>query len=433
MYKEICKDIQDAGGQAYLVGGYVRDYLLGVSSNDIDMEVFDLSRKEVHKVLSKYGKVKEVGKTNVLSLFNNIEVAIATEDTPQEQAFLKRDLTINAIYFDPLDRVFVDTHGGMKDIRSKRLRAVSGNFTNDPLRTLRVARFMSRYGFTPYSHLGGFATNTAEEYFTIPVENIWEEWKKIMLGDNPVTALEWLFSTEWAKFYPDLEVLKTIMQDANHHPEGNVWEHTMYALDYAVRTTKELVYSSDTEDHALIVRFATLLHDVGKVSTTEVLEDGRITSYGHDIAGVEPAERFLRSINAPDWLISKVLPLVREHMFTVHCKDITLRTVRRLSRRLEPATIWEWYDVTTADKVGRPGREDRYSNELASEVYQIANMNDFIINPIKPVVMGRHLIEIGYAPGKEMGDILKVLFEAQLDGSFDTVEEGLAWYKEINS
>ena len=428
MYKNICKDIQEAGGKAYLVGGYVRDYLLNVSSNDIDMEVFGLASDNVYTILCKYGAVKEVGKTKVFSLNNLIEVAVAPNGmTPETRAFFKRDLTINSIYFDPLDRVFVDTHGGMKDIRAKRLRAVSGNFTNDPLRTLRVVRFMGRYGFTPYSHLGGFATNTADNYHTIPKENIWEEWKKIMLGDNVVMALEWLFSTEWAKFYPDLEVLKTIEQDALHHPEGNVWEHTMYALDYAVKTTKEPILDNDR--FALTVRFATLLHDVGKVFTTEVREDGRITSYGHDVAGVEHADRFLRSINAPEWLISKVLPLVQEHMFTVHCKTITLRTVRRLSRRLEPATIWEWYDVTTADKVGRPGREDRYANGLASEVYEIANMNDFIINPIKPIVMGRHLIEIGYEPGKEMGDILKVIFEAQLDGEFETVEEGLNWYR----
>lgn len=430
MYKDICKDIKEAGGKAYLVGGYVRDYLLNVSSNDIDMEVFGLSRDEVYEILSSYGEVIEVGKTKVFSLHNNVEVSVAPSGmTPETRAFFKRDLTINAIYFDPLGRGFVDTHGGMKHLREKKLRSVSGNFVEDPLRTLRVARFMSLYAFVPDKKMKEYAKETAKEYSTIPKENIWEEWKKIMLADNPVMALEWLFGTEWSKFYPDLEVLKTIEQDSNHHPEGNVWEHTMYALDYAAQVTSSLISHEDAENTALSIRFATLLHDVGKVSTTEVQEDGRITSYGHDVAGVEYAERFLKSIGAPEWLIDKVLPLVQEHMFTVHCKDITLRTVRRLSRRLEPATIWEWYDVTMSDKIGRPGREDRYSNTLSSEVYEIAKNNEFIINPIKPIVMGRHLLEIGYEPGREMGRILKVLFEAQLDGEFNTVEEGLAWYK----
>jgi tRNA nucleotidyltransferase (CCA-adding enzyme) len=176
-------------------------------------------------------------------------------------------------------------------------------------------------------------------------------------------------------------------------------------------------------ENRMILMFAALCHDLGKPATTVRNEQGRWSSPAHDKAGEEPTISFLKSINSPNWLIENVVPLVVEHMAHVHCEP-THRIVRRLANRLHPSNLKMWSAVCEADHSGRPPKPAANPviewMELAKEV----KVDD---GKPKPILMGRHLLELGEKPGKEMGEKLKKAFQAQLDGLFSTPEEGIAW------
>jgi tRNA nucleotidyltransferase (CCA-adding enzyme) len=255
---------------------------------------------------------------------------------------------------------------------------------------------------------------------SLPPERVWGEWQKWALkGRVPSAGLRALHESGWLAHYPELAALVGCQQRALYHPEGDVWTHTGHVCDAAAQIA-EREQLDDLAREALL--FGALCHDLGKPRTTTVI-DGAHRSPGHAKAGVPPTETFLVRIGAPKRLLTHTVPLVREHMAHVG-SNVSERTARRLALRLEPATIRLWEMLVEADFSGRPPMPPgRPGAELAALAERLGVSE---ARPA-PVVQGRHLAAAGVVAGPEMGELLRHAYQAQIDGAFTTLDEGLAW------
>ena len=425
----LAEGIKTVGGRALIVGGAVRDLVLGCEPKDWDIEVYHVDLDTIIAISRNFGKVAEVGRAfGVLQLraFDGTELDIALPRTEQktgtghkgffvrtasdlsvEEASSRRDFTANAMSLDPLTGELIDPFGGREDMARGVLRHVGPQFAEDPLRVLRGAQFCARFNWRMAPETITLCRDLFHEAHTLPKERIWVEWKKLLLAPYPARGMEVLRETGWVHLWPTLADLIGTGQSPEHHPEGDVWDHTLLGMERI---------KSD-----LVLRLAILLHDVGKPSTTQ--ED--FTAHGHAEAGVEPARRFLEAIGAPRDIRERVLPLVREHMFRGPGGDLepTEKSVRRLARRLAPATVRELAEVIRADRLASGSKRE---GELPGHLLRVAERIRIADQAPKPIVMGRHLMAMGVAPGPDMGKILRRLFELQLDGVFSTVDEALS-------
>lgn len=430
-----------AGAKCLMVGGCVRDEILGRPVKDIDIEVYGLNYNQIVAILKAEGlRCDVVGEAfGVIKVDNEIDVSIPRREnkagvghkgfdvlvdpsmTPEDAA-ARRDFTVNSMA-KTFGGEIVDPYNGSKDLEDKVLRATSHAFAEDPLRVLRGMQFAARFGFTMDEKTKDMCRMLRHEFDTLAKERIWAEWEKwAMKSIDPKAGLDLLLDTGWLEKFPELFALTKAEQDPEWHPEGNTFVHTGFVCnamaDICLRDKIE-------HDARLVLMFAALCHDLGKATTT-VFKDGRWRAPGHDTAGVPIAEKFLLSINAPHWLIDKVKPLVAHHMR--HCSvpddKVSARVIRRLANDLQPATMEEWSRVVEADYSGRPplpkGCPVDLWMDLAEEL-EVFNDAPF------PLLMGRHLMDKGMKPGKEFGPVLKAAFEAQLDGVFDDEAGALEW------
>ena len=442
----ILNSIVAAGGKPMIVGGAVRDFIMGTDSADCDVEVYGMCADKLAATIRPFGSVCEVGKAfGIVKLRSEGEefdfslprtenkVGIGHKDynvavdpfmSPRAAA-ARRDFTMNSVYYDYIEGVVVDHYYGGEAIASKLLEPTSKAFKEDSLRILRGMQFAARFDMFASACCVNYATIMKAEYSALPKERVWKEWEKWAKGDYPQAGLQFLFDCNWTKLYPELYALVGCQQDPIWHPEGDAYVHTLYVCDAMARIlNREKIVG----EQRTILMMAALCHDFGKATTTEFI-DGRWRSRGHCEAGVPLAESFLNSIGAPNAIIDKVKPLVAEHLTHVR-EEHTARGVRRLALRLQPATINELLLLIEADMNGRPPLPEGLPQQ-AIDLRNIADSLDLKFNEPKPIIMGRHLIEAGYKPGVEMGALLKLLFSAQLNGEFATVEEGLAMIESI--
>lgn len=455
--KALLNAVGDAGGVAYLVGGCVRDSLMGLPPEDFDVEVFGLEPRRLEGVLARYGRVNLVGesfgvyKVRLEIVYNSesgkisgikvgevaydfsiprreaktgqghrdFEIAVDPGLTPR-QASARRDFSINSIMYCPVTHQYLDHHGGVEDIGRKALRPTSGQFADDPLRILRGMQFAGRFDMTPDAGLIRIGHDLGDQYGTLPVERVWGEWYKwATLSQRPAAGLRYLEDVGWLRQYPTLEAIRGLPQDPTWHPEGDVLAHTRHACDAAARVADRDGLRGD--DRAVLL-LAALLHDAGKATTT-VEEEGRWRSPGHAEAGVPIAESFLDSIGCPQWIKEHVTPLVAEHMFSTREK-ITHRALRRLMVRLEPVTPVELHRLMEADSSGRPPLPA--GPPEGSD--QLLRMAAGLPSKIEPILRGRHLLATGrWQPGPAVGVTLRVAFDAQLDGDFEDEDGALTW------
>lgn len=414
-----------------VVGGAVRDHFLGIECLDIDTEVYGLTAAQLVETLRMFGKVSLVGESfQVYRLsYNNCiydfslprrerscgpshKDFITEEDSDMtyKEAASRRDFTMNAIMYSYKSKTFIDLYDGIRDMKYGILRRVGPSFAEDPLRVLRGMQFCGRFNLRP--DMGTLATcrNLVPQYFTLSLERIWGEWYKwASMSTAPSSGIWFLRETGWLQFYPVLNDIWGVKQNPSYHPEGTVWDHTLDVIDRMIPLTNNLSES----DRAILI-LAALLHDVGKSSTTAVGEDGQIHSYDHAKVGKELAVNFLTSIGAPSLYLETIPNLVAEHMFFQ--ETFTMSAVRRLAKRLYPATISQLCTLITADK-GIP----------TIGLLSMAEAERIQDNAPKPLLMGRHLIEQGMQPGPEMGKILRAAYEAQLEGEFTDLCEAIEW------
>ena len=428
--------------ECLLVGGFVRDHLMGIESKDIDIEVYGLGYDQIVEALNSHDHVDLVGQSfGVVKVNNAIDVSIPRREskngvghkgfsvrpdpnmTPREAA-ARRDFTINSMGMT-FDGRIVDPFNGQQDLEKKTLRATTEAFMEDPLRVLRGMQFVARFGFKMDDETIDMCRQMVDEFRYLAAERVWDEWYKwATKGRFPSKGLHVLQQTGWIVHFPILERMSETAQDPGWHPEGDVLTHTGHSCDVAVEIADREGF--DAVERAILL-FGVLCHDFGKVPTTVENERGRLVAPKHDEVGAGLTRSFLSDLRAPGWLIDTVVPLVGEHM--VHMpypkdKGPSARVIRRLAERLAPATIRQWAAVCEADASGRPPKPRK--NPVA---HWVAVAEQLAVEDSKPqpLLLGRHLIPLGYRPGPELGRILKFAFEAQLDGEFGTIEDGVAW------
>ena len=437
--------IRDAGGRALLVGGCVRDQLMKIEPTDWDLEVYGVEPLKLRALLDEFGQVNVVGEAfTVYKLGSDLDVslprrerksgrghrAFAIEGDPSmsiEDATRRRDFTINAILQDPLIGEIIDPFNGRADIAAGVLRVVSNDtFAEDSLRVLRAAQLAARFEFRVHPETVELCRSI--DLSDLPAERIWGEIEKLLLrARRPSIGLGWLNALGVLdQIFPEIKALIDVPQDPEWHPEGDVFVHTRLVIDGARDLIDDLPYPKQAT-----VMLAALAHDFGKPATTEFV-DGRLRSRGHEEAGVAPSQTFLNQLNIHTLdgydVRAQVIALVREHLkpgeFFKKRDEVGDGAFRRLARKCELDLL---YRVAKADSLGRNAdwvpREKWYTAEAQEWFIQRARELAVEQQPPAPILLGRHLLEMGLPPGPRVGEITKAVYEMQLDGRVSNLDE----------
>lgn len=449
---QLPKDLAETLGQAevlrhaYLVGGCVRDTLLGLPVKDFDFEVFGVDYETLAEGLRPFGRVDLVGRSFgiiKLSLGGAIhDFGIPRRDSkvgPGHRGFeigfdpnlalrdaaRRRDFTINALMYDPRRGEILDFFGGQSDLEARRLRHTSEAFAEDPLRVLRGMQFVARFDLTPDPDTIALCRNIAGLAPELAVERVREEWWKWAARSRvPSAGLRFLEATRWIQYFPEVAAMRGVPQDPEWHPEGDVFTHTCHCLD-ALADLPE--WRSAEETDRAVLMFAVLAHDFGKATCTQQVErDGRtrIISPGHEQASGALASAFFERLRLPHAVQARCVPLVVNHM--AHFQEASERGIRRLARRLAPETVERLCVLMTADAMGRPPRP-RQIPQAVEVLRRLATHLQVIEGAPKPILQGRHLLELGFAPGRDVGRWTAAAFEAQLDGRFRDLDGARQW------
>ena len=441
----LAQAVHEAGGRALLVGGCVRDLLMGQEPKDWDVEVYGIEPNKLRALLDQIGAVNVVGEAfTVYKLGVDLDVslprrerksgrghrAFVIEGDPSmaiEDAARRRDFTINAILEDPLTGETIDPFHGREDIKNRLLRAVSvETFAEDSLRVLRAAQFAARFEFEIEPET--VALSRSIDLSDLPSERVWGEVEKLLLAARqPSIGLQWLRELgAIAQLFPELNALIDVPQDKEWHPEGDVFIHTRLVADRARELINDLPYAKQ-----VTVMLAAIAHDFGKPSTTEFIE-GRLRSRGHEEAGIAPAASFLDRLNIYTLdgydVRAQVIALVRDHLkpgeFFKKREEVGDGAFRRLARKCELDLL---YRVAKADSLGRNAdwvpREKWFGSEAQEWFIRRARELEVDQQPPAPILLGRHLLEMGLPPGPRIGEITKAIYEMQLDGRVQSLEE----------
>ena len=442
----IVRAIHDAGGRALIVGGWVRDRVMGRPSKDVDLEVFGLPADRLRGILAAFGAVNAVGESFTVYKVAGIDVALPRRESKvgsghrgfevrgdpglsPADAARRRDFTINAIGWDPLTGEYVDPFDGRGDIERRVLRAVdSSTFPEDSLRVLRALQFAARFELQ-------IDPATAELCRRIPLddlppERIRGEIEKLLLqARRPSIGFELALRLGVIdRLFPELSALVGCPQEPDWHPEGDVWIHTLLVIDEARSRIDDL-----DRPRQLAVMLGAVCHDLGKPATTAFV-DGRIRSIDHEQAGVGPATAVLDRLNVHTIggfdVRRQVLGITAHHlkpgMFGMSKTPVSDGAFRRLAQKVDLELLAR---VAKSDCMGRGGGFDCSSMDWFLERAQQLGVEHA---PPRPLVLGRHLLALGMSPGPRIGELLRAVYERQLDGSITTVEEGLAFVREYN-
>lgn len=471
-FETVCRfaeAIKRARGRALLVGGSVRDEILGTASKDFDIEVYGLPSETIQKILATFGRVDEVGKAfGILKMSSggiDLDVSMPRTDSKTGQghtgfevtldpgmtireAAKRRDFTFNALAKDPLTGDIFDPFGGAEDLGRRVLRVTDKErFRDDPLRVMRGAQFVGRFGLRIDPDSLQLMQEMVPQLRELPKERMKEEWEKLLMKSVlPSAALQALHEIGVIDaLYPELADLRGTQQEFEWHPEGDVWVHTLMVVDAAKRIAERFRLE---KDQARAVVYASLCHDLGKPGTT-AYENGRVRSHAHDVAGDEPTRAFLEKLGVEKKFIERVVPLVREHLWpgvmlrqdekakNGNGEPVSDGAFRRLAKRLAPATIEDLTYVSEADHDGRgpfmdPDHPEQFLLQWGSKAGEWARDRATRIGVYqeapKPIVTGRELLARGYKSGKLIGQIMaacdRLRDEKQL--SREQILEGLA-------
>ena len=443
--RDIAAAIRTAGGRAIVVGGFVRDRLLGIPSKDLDLEVFGVAPEALAALLPRFGQVDPVGQSFPVYKVGPIDVALPRRESKTgtghkgftvvgdpamsfAEAVRRRDFTINAIGWDPLTEDYLDPVGGRADLAGRLLRVVdAATFGDDSLRVLRALQFTARFELELDANTRTLCRNIP--LADLPAERVWGEIEKLLcVARRPAIGLTLALDLGVVdRVLPELGPLVGCQQEPEWHPEGDVWVHTLMVVDQARALIDDLPRSG-----RVAVMLGALCHDLGKPPTTAIL-DGRIRSHGHEEAGVAPANALLDrlNVNAIDGMdVRRVVVGIVSHHLKPGAWHKTRDVVgdgafRRLAQRVDLELLAR---VAKADCRGRGGQFDCTAMDWFLDRARQLGVEH---RPPAPLVLGRHLLSLGVAPGPEMGGLLKQIYERQLDGEVTTEEEGIAVAKEL--
>jgi tRNA nucleotidyltransferase (CCA-adding enzyme) len=444
---QIVRELHAAGYRAFVVGGAVRDALLGNQHKDFDIEVYGVAYDQLAGILARHGRVDLVGKSfGVVKLNGEFDFSVPRRDSkfglhhrdfqttfdsdisPREAAS-RRDFTINAMAYDPVTQELLDFFGGAEDLKNRVLRATSEAFAEDPLRVLRGMQFACRFDLTLEAGTAAMCQSVVGHFDTIARERVADEFMKwAVKSAHPGRVAEYLKASGWEVHFPEIARLAGVQQDPHWHPEGDVGTHTMFVVDAAARVaTRE---GLEGDDRAVLL-FAALSHDFAKATTTMLRErEGKLrwTSWGHEADGGPMARIFLERIGIKSAIADRVVPLVENHLASSSIgRDATPRAVRRLAMRLAPSTITDLLRLIEADHSGRPPLPVGLP-EGAIRIREMARAEAVHHGPQPPLILGRHVLPYFEGrPGKHIGEVTAVAYEAQADGAFSNEEEALRW------
>jgi len=438
--------VREAGGRALVVGGWVRDRIMGRPSKDIDLEVYGVPADRLRELLARFGSVNAVGESFTVYKVADIDVSLPRRESKvgrghkgfevhgdptlsPEEAARRRDFTINAIAWDPLTDTYVDPFDGRGDIERRRLKAVDPQtFGDDSLRVLRALQFAARFEFE-------LDPGTAELCRRIPLddlpaERIWGEIEKLLLqARRPSIGFDLALQLGVIdRLFPEMKALVGCPQEPEWHPEGDVWVHTLMVIDEARTRIDDL-----DRPQQITVMLGAVCHDLGKPPTT-AFSDGRIRSIDHEQAGVAPATAVLDRLNVHTIggfdVRKQVLGITAHHlkpgMFGMSKTPVSDGAFRRLAQKVDLELLAR---LAKSDCMGRGGGFDCSAMDWFLERARQLGVEHAAP---KPLLLGRHLLELGVKPGPRMGEILRAVYERQLDGSVTTVEEGIALAREYN-
>ena len=439
-------------GRPRLVGGGVRDWLLGLEPKDFDLEVAGVDFETLQRALARFGATDVVGRSfgviKIRSAATGEEYdfslprresktgaghrgfAVAPDPGLSDaDAAARRDFTVNAIACDPFTGELIDPHRGQRDLAVRVLRHTSAAFVEDPLRVLRAMQLAARFDFSLAPETAALCRSIADTFAELPVERVWHEWAKwAEKSIKPSRGLAVLEETGWLRHFPEIAALRGTLQEREWHPEGDVFTHTQLCLDALVALDD---WKNSEPPRRRILMFAVLAHDFGKPATTQRAENRgalRWISPGHEAAGGPLAENFLRRIGAPLEVDAPVRALVVHHLAHHHGQtQFTDTAVRRLARKLVPATIDDLAAVMRADSNGRPPLTSPDTHARIDELIAKAHALALSDSAPKPLMLGRHLLALGLKPDPKFKPVLDAAFEAQLDGAFTDEASGIAW------
>jgi tRNA nucleotidyltransferase (CCA-adding enzyme) len=448
---------------AMVVGGAVRDWLGGLAPKDIDVEVYKTREEDLKAHLGNFGRLDEVGKAfGVIKLTidgETYDFSLPRRDSksgsghkefrteydpnmPPEEAAKRRDITINSMGWNPAKKELIDPYNGQADLERKIIRHTSIHFSEDPLRPLRCFQFAARLSMELAPETAALCQTMADEdaFSHLPKERVSEEFAKFLLkGTSHRKGLEALVAMGWAKFFPEIEALNGLEQDHQYHPEGDVLTHTGYCLESlpGIKTWKE-----SEPERKLLLAYAVLCHDLGKATTTRrewKKSAGRIavTSNGHEREGFKPTESLAKRIGLPVKVIEAAQILTVQHM--AHLQVKTEKEVKKLATALSPknphadnakltTNIQELAVIVEADHSGRPPLEKGRPGAMEN-IVQIATRLGCLEGPQKPFLSGKSLLSEPLPVGRAMGEVLRQVYQAQIDGTVTDPASAMDWMR----
>ena len=445
--RAIATAVRDAGGRAFLVGGWVRDRLMGRDSKDIDVEVFGVASERLRTILESLGRVEAVGESFQVYKAGDIDVSLPRRESKTgrghrgfevtgdpsmsiEDAARRRDFTINAIAWDPLTDEYLDPFDGRSDLQRRILRIVDpATFPDDSLRVLRAVQFAARFELALDDTTRALCRVMPLD--DLPAERIWAEIEKLLCAPRPSIGFALAMALGVVeKLFPELQALAGCPQEPDWHPEGDVWGHTLQVVDQARARVDDL-----PRPQQIAIMLGAVCHDFGKPATTAVL-DGRIRSLDHEEQGVVPALAFLdrlnvRSIDGYD-VRQQVVGLVAQHLkpgmwFKVR-QEVGDGAFRRLAQKVDLELLAR---LAKADCLGRsPGLFDCSAMDWFLDRARSLGVEH---RPPAPILLGRHVLELGLQPGPRVGEILKAVYGQQLDGTVKTLDDAIAAARRIMS
>lgn len=422
----IVRRLREAGHQAYLAGGCVRDRLLGREPADYDIAT-DAAPESTRGLFphtitvgSKFGSVLVVleGDPFAVTTFrfdgpyldgrHPVHVRYGT----LEEDVRRRDFTINSMMYDPVDDRVIDLADGREDLRKGVVRAVGDpheRFSEDRLRMVRAVRLACGLGFAIDEPTLAAIRSHAPTVTLVAWERIGAEVTRTLTEGGARRGVELLDETGLLEVVlPEIAAMKGVDQTPDHHPEGDVFVHTLTLLGHLRRPSETLAYGC-------------LLHDVAKPACRQTVGD-RVTFHGHPEQGAAMAAKVLRRLKRSRAVVDRVAYLVRCHLRHTQAPKMRLSTLKRFLGEEGIEELLELCRIDALSSNGDLGYYDFCQRKLAE-------LGQEDVSP-EPLLRGRDLIRLGYAPGPSFSAMLGAVEEAQLDGVLRTREQAEAWVRE---
>ena len=437
--KEVSTSYEDAGFEIYLVGGAVRDGILGIETNDFDFTTNASPEDSVGLLKKKGYKTTEIGKAfgTIETTIEKCSIHITTyrEDTygkdsrkPEVQTsnnldtdLSRRDFTINALAYDMSKNEIIDPYSGLKDLSEGIIRTPDSpdiSFSDDPLRMLRACRFISTHGFTPNNDVFEAITKNLERIEIVSTERIRDEVTKLLTGKNPSLGIKAFVESGLSQLImPELDELK-IEVDPNHHHK-DVYEHTMVVVDRVSPT--------------LISRMSALLHDIGKPKTKGI-ENGKVHFRHHEVVGAKMSKQIMKRLKYDKRTISDVALLVenhlRPHTFKMGWTDSAVRRyIIDAGDLMSELNELVRADITTKNKE-KYEEINKYLDEMEVRIKEVTEKEE--LSKLRPPISGDEIMEMfNLEPGPVVGKIMKALYEQRINDGEVSKEEATKLAEEV--